>query len=346
MAGEYDQGWLSHLRADPLPWLLDEGEPAVRHLTLRDLLGRVDDDPELARARHAALTNGPIAAILSAQHPHGYWEHPGSGYAPKYTGTLWQVIFLEQLGADGSDPRIRAACDYVLRHAQVPAGGFGVSRSEDRPPPPSAGLLCLTGNLVRALVGLGYLEDDRVQRAVQWLAQIVTGEGVDRYYSLTCGPLFRCGNNEQLPCAWGAVKVLGALARVPEGRRTPLVEEAVRVGAGFLLSRDPAVADYPMGYGNDAPNSSWFKLGFPLGYVTDVLQNLEVLCEIGHGGDPRTAAARAWVLSLQGDSGRWRNQYPYTGKLWKDIDAKNAPSKWVTLRACRMLRWSTGRDGA
>lgn len=119
----------------------------------------------------------------------------------------------------------------------------------------------------------------------------------------------------------------------------------MRLGADFLLSRDPAVADYPMGYGNSAPNRSWFRLGFPIGYVTDVLQNLEVLCELGYGRDPRVDAARTWVLSLQDGSGRWRNQYPYVGKLWNDIDAKDAVSKWVTLRACRMLRSAAGDDG-
>ncbi len=291
-------------------------------------------------ARRAALLEGPVAAVLDAQQPGGYWVRPGSGYEPKYTGTAWQVVFLEQLGADGSDPRVRAGCDYVLRHAQAATGAFGISRSADRPPPPSAGLLCLTGNLVRALIGLGYLDDERVRHAVDWLARTVTGQDVERYYSLACGPLFRCGNNGRLPCAWGAVKVLGALARVPGGKRSPLVEEAVGRGVDFLLSRDPAVADYPAGDGRGTPSGSWFKLGFPLGYVTDVLQNLEVLGELGHGRDRRTDAARAWILSLQDDSGRWCNQYPYTGKLWHDVDAKNAPSKWVTLRVARMLKSS------
>jgi hypothetical protein len=32
------------------------------------------------------------------------------------------------------------------------------------------------------------------------------------------------------------------------------------------------------------------------------------------------------------------NRYPYTGKMWVDIDVPGAPSRWVTLRACRVLR--------
>jgi hypothetical protein len=59
------------LKTDPLPWLLDRGTPAVRHR----LLDRAPDA----------------------------WVKPGNGYGPRYSGTTWQLIFLDQFGADGSD---------------------------------------------------------------------------------------------------------------------------------------------------------------------------------------------------------------------------------------------------
>lgn len=89
---------------DSLGWLLDDSTPAVRHLALRRLLGRSADDPDVRAAREAAMRTDPIAAILAAQNPAGWWGRPGSGYGPKYTGTVWQLIFLDQLGADGEDP--------------------------------------------------------------------------------------------------------------------------------------------------------------------------------------------------------------------------------------------------
>jgi hypothetical protein len=106
----------------------------------------------------------------------------------------------------------------------------------------------------------------------------------------------------------------------------------------FLLSRDPAVADYPMGWGNVRASGSWFKLGFPSAYVTDVLQVLEALSELGSGRDPRLARARDWLLAKQDERGRWRNQYAYNGKTWVDVERQGEPSRWVTLRACRVLR--------
>jgi hypothetical protein len=331
--------WTHDLPDDPLPWLLDESAPAVRHLALRRLLDRPADDPGVEAARAAAMQTDPIAAFLAAQNEAGWWTKPGAGYGPKYSSTVWSVIFLDQMGADGADPRIRRACEYVLEHAQTTSGGFGAVAAREQIPPPSTVVHCLNGNLVRALVGFGWLDDERVQAAVRFQAAAITGEGEIRFYrSSMPGPGFRCGANDGEPCAWGAAKALLALARIPGARRSQEVQRAVDAGIEFLLSRDPAIADYPMGYGNTKPNGSWFKLGFPSGYVTDVLQVLEALCEAGAAGDRRLDNSIAWLLSQQDAGGRWANRYAYESKMVVDIDAPGRPSRWVTLRACSVLK--------
>lgn len=329
--------WRARLNGDPLPWLLDETEPAVRHLALRELLDRPTDDPEVVAARSAAMESDPIASILSAQDPQGWWVKPGGGYSPKYTGTAWSFIFLDQLGADGSDPRIGRAGEYLLEHAQTPVGGFGFAGGLKAPPPSSIGH-CLNGNLLRAYLGFGWLDDERVGRALAWQAAAITGDGHGRWYATTPGPGFRCGANEGLPCGWGAAKAVLALARVPVARRTPALARALAQGVEFLLSVDPATAQYPMGWGNTKPSGSWFKLGFPSGYVADVLQVLEAVCEAGVGADERLASAVEWLLAQQDAQGTWTNRYRYDGKMHTDIDRPGQPSRWVTLRACRVLK--------
>jgi hypothetical protein len=271
-------------------------------------------------------------------YPAGYWVKPGPGYSPKYRSTVWSVIFLDQLGADGSDPRIRAACEYVLTHTQAPNGGFGATggfRAEHSPN--SAVIHCLHGNLLRALLDFGLGQDERVRRAIEWQARSITGDRFNDYYkSCTPGPGFRCVANDGQPCAWGAIKALRALARIPHARRTPQVKKAIRIGVEFLLSRDPAQADYPAGDGRVSPN--WWKLGFPSGYVADVLQNVEVLAEVGHARDRRLKPAVEWLIAQQDARGRWKNQSAYSGKLWVNIESQGGVSKWVTLRACRVLK--------
>jgi hypothetical protein len=79
------------LQADPLGWLLEPDDAAVRHQALLQLLDRPADDPDVATSRRAAMAADPIASILAAQDPDGYWEKPGPGYATKYRGTVWQL---------------------------------------------------------------------------------------------------------------------------------------------------------------------------------------------------------------------------------------------------------------
>jgi hypothetical protein len=336
--------WLAKINGDPIPWLLEPDNPPVRFFALRDLLDRPLNDPELIEARSAIMHYAPIQASLDAQYPAGYWVKPGAGYSPKYRSTVWQIIFLEQMGADGSDPRVCRGCEYVLSHTQTPNGGFGVSGSGRlKPPPPSRVLHCLNGNLVRALLGLGWAGDERLEQAIQWQAAAIVGiKAVQYYRSGTAGPMFACAINGGEPCAWGAIKALRGLARVDPNQRSSLVAKAIDVGLNFLLSRDPLDADYPSADGR--VSSSWFKLGFPSGYVADILQNLEVLTDLGYAQDTRLQSALDWLLDQQDDQGRWRNQYAYSGKMWLDVEAQGQPSKWVTLRALRVLRAAGDQD--
>jgi hypothetical protein len=111
------------------------------------------------------------------------------------------------------------------------------------------------------------------------------------------------------------------------------------------LSRDPATADYPAGRSKTREGTVsplWFSLGFPLGFVADVLQNLEVLASLGHARDQRLNTAIDLILSRQDDQGRWINDHPHRGQTWTPFDKPGAPSKWVTLRACTVLRARLG----
>jgi hypothetical protein len=335
--------WKDKLYANPLPWLLepDREQPAIRYFTLRDILGRSENDSEVREALAANMLSGPVPVILAAQEPDGYWDKPGAGYGPKYRGTQWAVVFMAQLGADGADSRVRAGCEYVLSHAIAGNGSLSMNGT------PSGFIHCMAGNLGAALVELGWLGDQRLQTAMEWQAQTITGEGVadtrsrdtnNRYYkSGTSGPLFACSVNVGLPCAWGSVKAMLALSKVPSSLCTQGVQAAIQQGVAFLLSHDPAVADYPFGMGN-RPSSGWFKFGYPIGYITDVLQNLEVLAALGQAQNPRLANALELVISKQDNQGRWLLEYSYNGKTWVDIEKKRQPSKWITLRALRVLQ--------
>ncbi len=332
--------WQAQLKSNSLPWLLETESPGVRYLALRDLMDCLQDDAELRQARKAAHQKGPIAAILAEMDKSGYWATPGPGYNPKYRSAVWSVIMLAQLGASAEeDKRLACACTYLLDHALTEGGLFTTTGA------PSGTVDCLQGNLCWALVELGY-DDPRLDLAFEWMARSVTGEGVApandrqaavRYYAGKCGPTFACGANNQLPCAWGAVKVMLAFSKWPAKRQTPLMRRAIKHGVEFLFSVDPATADYPTGY-SAKPSQNWWKFGFPIFYVTDLLQIVEALVGLGHDHDPRLANALAIIRDKQDDQGRWLLEYDYTGKTWVNFGPKKQPNKWVTLRALRVLK--------
>jgi len=332
--------WQTQLNGDPLPWLLETGSPGARYLALRDILNLSYDDPELVSARKAAHTHGPIAAILAEMDEPGYWSTPGPGYNPKYRSTVWSIILLAQLGATIiEDERIGRACAYLLEHTLTAGGQFTTSGA------PSGTVDCLQGNLCWALLELG-CDDPRLEPAYEWMARSVTGEGIApledkkapvRYYAAKCGPNFACGANYGQSCAWGAIKVLMAFTNWPLERRTPLIERAIAQGVDFLFSADPAMANYPSGV-NPKPSPNWWKFGFPVFYITDLLQNVEALVKLGFGDDPRLIDALVIIRQKQDLQGRWPLEYDYAGKTWVDFGPKKQPNKWVTLRALRVLK--------
>jgi len=273
-------------------------------------------------------------------HSDGYWVEPGPGYNPKYFSTVWSIILLAQLGASVlEDERISAACSYLLDHSLTLGGQFSSNGA------PSGTADCLQGNLCWALLELGY-QDDRLESAFEWMARTVTGEGLApsseskasrRYYAGKCGPTFACGANNRLPCAWGGVKVLLAFGKLPVERRSPLIESAIEKGLDFFFSIDPATADYPNGWASK-PSGNWWKFGFPVFYITDLLQLAEALISLGCARDSRLSSTLALIRQKGADSGRWTLEYDYVGKTWGEFGLKKQTSPWVSLRALRVLK--------
>ena len=323
-------------------WLLEKENPGVRYLALRDLVK--GGGKELSEAKKTAHKEGPIAALLAKMEKEGYWGGPGTGHFPLYYGTPWVLILLAQLGADiNMDRRIATACNYLLDHSLTQYGHFTIRGT------PRGTWPCQQGNLCGALLELG-CTNSRLNTAYDMMARIVTGEGIApltdkkaplRYYAAEmCGPGYACGGTYRKPCAWAAIKILLAFGKMPPEQRTPMMKKAIKMGVDFLLSVDPATAEYPPGISpkpDPRPSQNWWKFGFPMFYVADVLQNVEVLARLGYAKDPRLANAIQLIRDKQDDRGRWLMEHNYAGRIFMDFGPNKEPNKWVTLRALRVL---------
>ncbi len=308
---------------DAVEWLLEADNPSARYLALTGLLDRHPDDPEAAAARTAIPAQRQARAILSAQWPDGYWMHPDVGYSPKYKASTWQVIFMAQMGMP-STPATDRACGYLLGNARLPNGLFTADKTA------RGAIPCLSGNLLRAMRQLG-CDDPRLDESSEALAQTVVRDE----FRCWCNARPRAARvRDGLPCAWGAVKVLGALAEAPAARRSPAVQSAVESGVALLLSGDLACGGYAAPGG---PSPLWLKLGFPLAYASDLLEALEALLRLGVGRRPEMEAAVDLVASKRDGAGRWALEYtPHN--TWSSFGPVGRPNKWVTLRALRVLK--------
>ena len=116
----------------------------------------------------------------------------------------------------------------------------------------------------------------------------------------------------------------------------------MRRGVQSFRGVEPVTAMYPFAYG-DKPNRNWWKFGFPVFYVTDLLQLVEVAERYGYGRHPRLKPTLDFIRGKQNAQGRWSMEYDYLrGKLWVDFGPYKQPNKWVTLRALRVLKLACG----
>lgn len=324
--------WLSRSWSDPTEWLLEEENPSVRYLALRHLLGRREDDSEVQEAKSRIMTHGRVPKVLAKQGPGGYWGQPEHFYqCSKYKGTSWNLILLAELCADPEDPRIRAACEFMIAWGQHrPSGGFAYKGSAEN----GGGLSvfsCLTGNMAFSLMRLGMWEDERVKRAIDWIVRYQRYEMLPRPLKEWPYQYDLCWKEHV--CRSGAVKTLKALAEVPERERTKEMKDKAAEGAEFLLAQHIFRKPPEL---REVSRKEWLDLGFPLMWNTDVLEILNILADLGIN-DVRMEEAIEHVLSKQQGNGRWFQENHFPDRFATTIERNGKESKWVTLNAMRAL---------
>jgi len=329
--------WKAKLKADPTNWLLEKDNPSVRYFTLKYILDKPEDDPEIRQAGQSIMQTGIVPALLQKQQEPEYLQSYSRFYTHKYQGLVWSLIVLAELGADAS-PQIKEQCEYVLKHSQeTHDGGF----SQNAAVKTGGGRIsevipCLTGNMVWSLIRFGYHDDPRVQRAIYWLTRYMRfNDGTEDEPQVP--PYARndiCWGKHT--CFMGVVKALKAFSSIPAESRTQAINNTIDKAAEFLLTHHIYKRSHDL---SRTSKPGWLKFGFPLMYQTDILEILGILSELGIK-DSRMDDALNIVLSKQDNMGRWRIENNYNSdRLLIPLEKKNDQSKWLTLRAIRILKY-------
>ncbi len=313
---------------DTVEWLLGEDNPSVRYWTLKYILGA--GDSELDNTRRTILYSHPVKTILDNQDPQGFWISPDTPYLPKYKATYHQLLILSELGVPRC-PQIEKAVEYIFGCCQYESGHFSFERIKTERGRKSnlRDGACLTGNILRALLHFGYLRDGRTQKIIDFLVETHEGGWSCRAY-----PIDR---EKVIPqnCYMGGVKPLVAFSMIPEGERGTKIEEIIKEEVEtylkceiFMYLRDEK--------GERKAKFGWTRFGFPLFYQSDALEVLEVLTGL-EVKDERMQKAVDLVSSKEVE-GKWVLENTFNGKMWADIEEKGKPSKWITLKALKVLK--------
>lgn len=322
-------------RKTTLDWLLEPDNPSVRFYTLTELMHKPVADTEVVAAKEAIYNSGILPTILAEQDEAGYWGDPQKFYTDKYKGTVWQLMILAEVGADISNPGIRKACEFILENAQEPeSGGFSYRKSAKSPGGLKSEIIpCLTGNMVWSLVKLGMADDARVQKGIDWICRYQRAD--DGIKTAPAGwPYNRyemCWGRHS--CHMGVVKSFKALAALPPDKRNKAVQDKIEELAEFLLIHNIFRKSHNL---QAIAKPGWLRLGFPLMYQTDILEIAGILTSLGYR-DTRMNEALEIIRSKQTPNGRWKLENTFNGRFITDIEAKGKESKWITLKALKVL---------
>jgi len=309
--------WASALNNDPIPWLLEPENPSVCYWTLLDILGHPADDPKVQAARAAIPTFPPVAGLLAAQKPDGYWVKRDY-YLPKHYGTFWVLSFLADLGLTAENEHIRRGCELMFtfqrehgefcRRRRIPGQGIVW---EDRDAP------CTHARIVRFLIRFGYGDDARTRAAVDWLLATQRDDG-----------MWLCDYGRGRGCLRATLDYLRAAVLDPEVIAHPATAHAAAVVCDLLMER--RMGRYHVG-------DLWTVLEYPyFGY--GVISALDALARLGYTLDhPKIALAMEYLLSRQSPNDTWPlDQSPSRPPF--DVGQTGEPNKWLTLDALRVIK--------
>jgi hypothetical protein len=301
------------------------GDPAIRWQALQDL---TDADPaEVVAERARVAHEGWGARLLAEQAEDGRWDagtyRPGWAddsrpFFDAWTATHFSLQQLMDFGVDPQDPRVAGAIARVRAHVRWEHEGQPYFEGEVEP--------CINGVAlaIAAYFGEGGRPIAETLLRTQladggWNCWSEDGDGVSSFHSTICAI-------EGLR-AWEAET--GGTTESRAGRLR---------GEEYLLDRrlfqrlsDGSVVD-----------PRFLMPSYPVRWYYDVLRALEYFRLARPDGDPRCADAIALLRAKRLHNGLWNLELTHEGpRLFAfEREGEGFPSRWVTLRALRVLRWA------
>jgi hypothetical protein len=311
-----------------IDWLL-ESDPSIRWQVLRDLLDAPKSEWMAERAK--VETEGWGAKLLSYQDDDGQWA--GGSFVPAgfearewqevgqpWTATTFSLSQLRQFGLSPLSDRARQTVELIGENSRWDEGGqpYWAGEVEE----------CINGRTVADGAYFGVDVSSIVERLVHerqrdggWNCERVNGSVASSFHT--------------------TINVLEGLLEYERATGgTPQSREARRSGEEYLLKRN---LFRRLGTGEPA-DPRFLQFQHPNRWRYDILRALDYFRSsallTGAHPDTRVAEAIDHVRSRRLADGTWLLDGSPSGRVWFAIDeGPGKPSRWVTLRALRVLRW-------
>jgi hypothetical protein len=303
------------LDVDAIEWLLDS-DPAISWQALRDL---TDASPATIAAERARVPHEGIgAAILACQGSDGPWHRAGK---PDWLPTLFTMQLLRATGVDRGEPAVEAAVTRLEAgyrwHEEFGAKPFFEGEVEP----------CINGGVLALGAYFGHPTESLMRR-------LVSEQLDDGGWNCEAPKSTRSSYHTTICVLEGMLEYERAVASAPE------VTAARRLGEEYLLKRSL----FRRLSTGEVASPEFLRLRYPPRYEYDVLRALDYLRQAGFRPDARLDDAINILESSRQADGRWLLDEAHYEALALPFDeAVGEPSRWITLRALRVLRWAEQR---
>jgi hypothetical protein len=303
-----------------ITWLLQDSNPSVKARTLMELLGQDEVCPEVLQAKERLA--GSIAAlkILAPVRPDGEWPRLG----PSAISPEMGFSYLGELGLDKTHPVVKAAAEIFLSH-QYADGSFldSYTTRESYYNPRPNDSSCYYALTIRGLMHLGYRNDPRVRKAIDFCLTQSRHDG-----GYLCTKSYVKKNTKS--CIRGSKNVLLLFSELPEVWSSSQCQRLVKY---FLERRIFYKRSDPAQFVTGRPATL-----FPFDYRLGLLEPLYALSKMGYGHHPALNEAWQMLSQKRDEMGRYNLDWK-SPKCGFNPGEKGQANPWVTLYAYLALKY-------
>ncbi len=314
-----------------IDWLLDS-DPSIRWQVLRDLLDAPEQEWRAERAK--VETHGWGARLLAYEDDDGQWA--GGAFLPSdfepsewqeigqpWTATSFSLSQLREFGLDPASERATHVVELVGANSRWDHAGQPYWQGEVEE--------CINGRTVADGSYFGVDVSSIVDRLVDerlddggWNCERINGSVRSSFAS--------------------TINVLEGLLEFERATGgTPRSRAARMSGEEYLLDRNL----FRRRSTGEPADEGYLSFVHPNRWRYDVLRALDhfraAAAVTGVAPDRRLGEAVDHVRARRLAQGTWALDRNLPGRVWFDVDdGQGEPSRWVTLRAMRVLRWWEG----